>query len=113
MPKAISVPPSLNTADIPKDGAEVTIQEVRIVKDQWTTIGTCKQGLAMTIEHKGTLYSQMFSLDKEVITGSIGRLLVSIGIDDTDDKQFKQKVQAFVGKSIHVAKRDGKVYWYP
>ena len=113
MPKAISIPPSLNTAEIPKEGAEVTITEVREVFSQFTSIGTCTHGLACTVEYKEDEYSQMFSLDKAILTGSIGRILVSIGTEDTDTPNFKDEIQKLVGKKIRVQPKGGKIYWYP
>jgi hypothetical protein len=113
MPKAIAVPPPLNTADIPPDGALVLIKDLRIVTDQWTTIGTITKGIGLTVEYGKTIYSQLFSMEKPVLTGSIGRLLVSVGIEDTDAKDFTKKVQALVGKTVKVVKRGGKLYWYP
>lgn len=113
MPKAITVPPSLNTADIGSEGAKVLIKEVRKVVDQVTQIGVTKAGIALTIEYKGAQYSQMFSLDKSVIAGSAGRVLNSIGIVDTEMKDFDKAVQQLVGKQITVKKIGGKIYWYP
>jgi len=113
MPKAISVAPPLNTADIPKEGAKVTITAVRIVRDQWTSIGTIKVGLAMEISYQDDEYSQLFGMDKDPITGSIGRLLVSIGIEDTDIPDFEQEIQKFVGQEIRVVRKGEKIYWYP
>ena len=113
MPKAITVPPSLNTADIGSDGAKVLIKEVRKVVDQKTQIGVTKAGIALTVEYNKALYSQMFSLDASVIAGSAGRILNSIGITDTEMKGFDEAVQKLVGKSITVKKIGGKIYWYP
>lgn len=113
MPKAIAIPPPLNTADIPAEGAKVIVKDVRIATDIWTSIGTVPKALGLSVEHAGTLYSQLFSLDRPTLTGSIGRLLVSVGINDTDVKDFDKKVQALVGKTVKVVKRGGKLYWYP
>jgi hypothetical protein len=113
MPKAISVEAPLNTAEIPKEGAEVTITAVRIVRDQWTSIGTMKLGLAMDIEYQDGEYSQLFSMDKPVLAGSIGRLLVSIGIEDTEIPNFEERLSAFVGKKVKVMLKGEKIYWYP
>ncbi len=113
MPKAIFVPAPLNTADIPPEGAQVLIKEVRIVTDQWTSIGTVSKGLGVNVEYKGQQYSQIFGMDKTLLTGSIGRLLVSVGINDTDEKTFDAKVKALIGKTVKVVKRGGKIYWYP
>ena len=113
MPKAISIPPPLNTADLPKEGAEVTITEVKEVFDQWTNIGTMKHGLALAVDYKEDEYSQLFGLDKEVLMGSIGRLLVSIGIEETNIPTFKDEIQKLVGKKVRVQMKGGKLYWYP
>jgi hypothetical protein len=113
LPKAINVPPSLNAADIGKAGSKVTIKEARVVKDQWTTIGTTKLGLALTVEHKGSVYSQLFSCDKEILAGSIGRILTSMGVEDVNEQVLEQVAKNIVGKTFAVQLKDGKVYWYP
>lgn len=113
MPKAITVPPALNTAQIPAMGAKVKVREVRLLIDQKTTIGTTKKGIGMTIEFDGKLFSQMFSLDAAIITGSAGRLLNSIGITDTDVATFEKDIQKFVGKEYAVQSKGGNIYWFP
>jgi hypothetical protein len=113
MPKTIFVAPPLNTADIPISGAIVRILEYRIVKDQWTSIGTAKLALIMDVQYKNEKYSQMFSLDKAVLSGSIGRVLVTLGIDDTDAPDFEEKLKALTIRNWTVMKKGGKLYWYP
>jgi hypothetical protein len=113
MPKAIFVAPPLSGAEIPAGGIDVKVVSVRRVQGQWTSIGTLKDGLGIEVEYQGAKYSQLFSLDRELLTGSIGRILVSLGIEDTSDKAFESKVQALVGKTIKVVKKGGKLYWYP
>lgn len=113
MPKAISVPPPLNTVLNPGDVVTVKVTRVRLVEDQWTSIGTLSLGLGMSVELDGEEYSQLFSLDKEVLAGSIGRILVSVGIEDTDMPDFDKAVKRLVGKEIQVRNKGGKIYWYP
>ena len=113
MPKAIFVPPALNTAEIPTDGARVTVTDVRIMRDQMTAIGNTKYGIGLDIEYKKTKYSQMFSLDKAILTGSIGRILVTIGAADTEAPDFEAKVKTMKDMQFTVMKRGGKIYWYP
>ena len=113
MPKAITVPPLLNMANIPALGAKVTIKSVRVLIDQKTQIGTTKKGIALEVDYQGTVFSQMFSLDNAIIAGSAGRLLNSIGITDTEMPDFDKAVQKFVGKQFNVVNRGGKIYWYP
>jgi hypothetical protein len=113
MGKIVYVAPPLKTALEPGETAEVTIKEVRIVKDQYTSIGTLTFGIGIQVEYQGELYSQLFSLDRPVVTGSAGRLLASVGIADTEDPQFEAKVQRLVGKKVRVINKGGKLYWYP
>jgi len=113
MPKAIFVAPPLNTATIPPQGAEVTVKSVRIATNVWTSIGTQKKALGLEVELNGRVYSQLFSLDRDILTGSIGRILVSLGIEDTEEEHFEAKIQAMVGKVYKVVLKGGKLYWYP
>jgi len=113
MPKAISIAPPVNTIDIGENGIEVTVTDLRLTTDQWTSIGTVKLALGLTVEYQGKEYSQLFSLDRPQLTGSIGRILVSIGIDDTETPDFAEKIKALIGKKIKVVRKGGKVYWYP
>jgi hypothetical protein len=113
MGKAIFVAPPLKMALSPGDTAEVTIKEVRIVRDQWTSIGTLTLGMGIQVEYGGEEYSALFSLDRSVVTGSAGRLLVAAGVTDTNDPQLEQKLQSLVGRKVKVYNRGGKLYWYP
>jgi len=111
--KAIFVAPPLKMALNPGDAAEVTIKEVRIVKDQWTSIGTLTLGMGIQVEYGNEQYSALFSLDRSVVTGSAGRLLVAAGVTDTNDPQLEAKLQTLVGRKVKVYNRGGKLYWYP
>jgi len=112
LPKVVSIPPPLNTADIPAGGAKIKVTDVRLVKDQWTSIGTCAFGLGLTVEYNGVTYGQMFSLDRPTLTGSIGRILMSVGIDEVNTNDPLEKFKPLVDKEFVVAKKGGKLYWY-
>jgi hypothetical protein len=113
MGKAIFVAPPLKQAVNPGETAEVTIKEVRVVKDQWTSIGTLTLGMGIQVEYAGEEYSALFSLDRSVISGSAGRLLVKAGVQTTDDPELERKLQSLVGQKVRVQNRGGKLYWYP
>ena len=113
MGKPISIPPNLKTALSSGADATVEITDVRILRDQVTQLGTTKLGIGITVVHGGEEYSQMFSLDKEVITGSIGRILVAAGIEEINSKNAAEELKKLVGMKIRVANRGGKLYWYP
>lgn len=113
MPKVVSVPPPIPKTDIPKEGTTVTITEARIATDLYTSLGAVKKALALTVKLGKEEYSHLFSLDRKVITGSVGRLLVSIGVEDTDAANFPEQIKALEGKKVTVANKGGKLYWYP
>jgi hypothetical protein len=69
--------------------------------------------MGIQVEYGGEEYSALFSLDRSVITGSAGRLLVAAGVTDTNDPQLEQKLQTLVGRKVKVYNRGGKLYWYP
>jgi len=58
-------------------------------------------------------YSALFSLDREVLTGSVGRLMVSIGLEEIDDTITDDTVKPLIGKKVTIQCRGGKLYWYP
>lgn len=113
MGKVVSVPPPIPKQDIAKEGTNLVIKEARIATNVYTSLGSVKKALALTIELGKEEYSHLFSLDRDPITGSVGRLLVSIGIDNTDAKDLDAKVKALEGKTVRVTNRGGKLYWYP
>jgi len=112
-PKAVYVPPPIPKNAIPDEGAEATITQARIVRDQWTSKGTIKNGLGITVKVLDGEYSALFSLDREVLTGSVGRLMVSIGLEEIDETITDKDVSALVGKKVLIQQRGGKLYWYP
>lgn len=113
MPKAISVPPPIPKEAIPADGAVATVIKARIVKEQWTSIGTLHLGLGLTVDILNGEYSQLFSLDKDPLTGSAGRIMVDAGLTEFDDSISDEDVQVLVGKTYTIKQRGGKLYWYP
>ena len=113
MPKAISIAPPVNTSSMPEGGITVRVTDVRITTDQWTSIGTVKRAIGLTVEYEHKEYSQLFSIDKPTLTGSIGRILVSLDIEDTETSDFDEKLKRIIGKEIRVLRKGGKVYWYP
>lgn len=112
MPKAVSVAPPIPAVLIGREGKLVTISDARIVRDQWTSIGTMTYGLGLTVDIDGKEYSQLFTLDKDPLTGSAGRLMVDVGITEYDKTINDDDVKVFVGKQYKVIDRGGKLYWY-
>lgn len=113
MPKALNIPPPLNTAQNLSNGARVSITEARKLIDQKTTIGTTTLGIGLTVNLNGALFSQMFSLDKAEIAGSAGRVLTAAGITDIDAKNIDVELKKLIGKQYTVMNKGGKIYWYP
>lgn len=113
MPKAINVPPPVNTAVLNASGSKATITEARPLINQTTQIGTTKLGIGITVDIDGKLFSQMFSLDKDEIAGSAGRVLIGAGIDEVNKQNIDKVCEQLVGKQYTVVTRGGKAYWYP
>jgi hypothetical protein len=113
MPKAIFVPQPVPKELIPAEGVTAVIAKARIVRDQWTSIGTLKLGLGITVNIDGKEYSALFSLDRDLLAGSVGRLLVAAGIDEVKETIKDENVKALVGMSVSIRQKGGKVYWYP
>ena len=113
MPKPIYVPPNLKEVISDGEEADVTITEVRVMHDVWTTIGTQKLALGVTVRHGQDDYGQMFSLDAEVLMGSIGRLLVKAGVKEINAKNAEEEAKKLIGMTVDVKNRGGKLYWYP
>ena len=113
MPKAISIPPPVNTANVGSAGARAIVTDARVLIDQKTQIGTTKLGIGLTVKINGTLFSQMFSLDKDEIAGSAGRVLTSVGIEEINVKNAAELIKKLIGKEFTVSNKGGKIYWYP
>jgi len=113
VPKVVYVPPPIPKEEIGPEGAVVTVTAARIIRNQWTSIGTCKLGLGLTVELNGEEYSAMFSLDRDILTGSIGRILDDAGFEEINENVTDEDVQVLVGKHYVIRKRGGKLYWYP
>ncbi len=112
MVKVISVSEPIPKEIIPKEGKTATIKTARIVRNLYTSIGQMKLGLAIEVDIDGKTYSALFSLDRDIITGSAGRLLSLIGITEVDNTIEDKHVQGLVGKKVRIVNKAGKLYWY-
>lgn len=72
-----------------------------------------KYGLGITVDILDGEYSALFGFDKDVLTGSIGRMCVDAGLVEFDESISDEDVQVFVGKQYKLMKRSEKLYWYP
>jgi len=109
----VEVPPPVDKSKIERDGTEVTITKAYIGENIYTSIGRANKALLLRckIEDDPTEYSYMFSLDRDVITGSCGRILAKARIkhvSEITDTVLKR----LEGKTFMVINRAGKLYWY-
>jgi len=113
--KILAVPPPIPKEIIEKTGTKAKIVEARIARNLYTSLGNVKVALALTVEIHGDQYSHLFSLDRDLITGSVGRLLGSIGIEefDPDDPKTEELVKKLEGKEVIIMNKGNKLYWYP
>ena len=113
MGKVISIPQPIPKEALPEEGAKATVINARIIRDQFTSIGTCKLGLGLTVDVMGDEYSAMFSLDKPLLTGSIGRILADAGLTEVGPDITDEDVKSLIGKTYDLKVKQGKLYWYP
>jgi hypothetical protein len=113
MPKVIYVPPPIPKEAIPAGGAVATIKSVRVARNLWTPIGTAKMALGITVDLLNGEYSQLFSLDRETLTGSVGRILAKAGIENVPDNADEEFFKPLIGMKVRVVTKGGKLYWYP
>jgi len=112
MPKVVNVPPPIPKDAISRNGTAVTIKSARIAENLYTALGRVGKALAVTVTIEGVdgEFSYIWSLDREVITGSAGRILAGIGVTDTEsitDTHLKK----LLGKKFTVTNKAGKLYW--
>ena len=112
MGKIIITPEAIPKEIIPREGVTAVIKSARIARNVYTSIGQMRLGLGITVDINGKEYSAIFSLDKEVITGSAARLLVLAGISAVGDDIEDKHVQGLVGKKVRIVNKGGKLYWY-
>lgn len=113
MGKVLAYAPILPKEMVPREGIEVTIKKAEIRENVQTSVGMIAKALVLTVNLGGEDYSYLFTLDREVIGGSAGRLLAKIaGVDDTS-KITAEALRKFANKKVRVVNRGGKLYWYP
>jgi hypothetical protein len=113
MPKIAAYPPLLPKDLVTREGVTVKVKKAELRENVQTSIGIISKALVLYLDVGGEEYSYLFSLDREVIAGSAGRLIASIaGVDDTS-KLTAEALKKFNGKTVKVVKRGDKLYWYP
>jgi hypothetical protein len=112
-PKVLDVPPILPKNLIDAKGTDVKITNATIRQNVRTSMGVINKALVLTIEVQGETYSYLFSLDRDIIGGSLGRILSRLAkIEDTDELNEKT-LKRMIGRKVTVVNRGGKLYWYP
>jgi hypothetical protein len=113
MPKVLDVPPILPKNLIDPKGTDVKIVDATIRQNVRTSMGLISKALVLELDVGGETYSYLFSLDRDVIGGSLGRILSRLcKIEDTDELNEKT-LKRMAGKTVTVVNRGGKLYWYP
>lgn len=110
MGKILTRPPPLPKSEIRDETLEIA--DVQIVKNIRTSIGLVQQGLLISFKLGEETYSQLFSIDREVVGGSIGRILAAAGFTDTDELN-DETVKRMKGMRVRVVNRGGRLFFYP
>lgn len=105
-------PPLLPKDLITVTGTPVVVQSAEIKENIKTSIGDIKQAIVLEVNIKGNkdVYTQIFSIDKDPITGSAARVLAHTGAKNVTDLTPKV-LEKLVGKELIVKNNGGKLYW--
>ncbi|MEM2591564.1 MAG: hypothetical protein QXI60_03165 [Thermofilaceae archaeon] len=110
MGKILVRPPPLPKSEIRDETLEIV--DAALVRGVRTSIGLVEFGVLVSFKFGDEVYSQLFSLDKEMIGGSIGRILAAAGFTDTDELN-EESVKRLRGLRVRVVNRGGRLFFYP
>lgn len=107
-----NVLPALDKDKISSQGTEVEIDHAQVKENVQTSMGKISKALTVECHIAGNKdkYSYLFSIDKDPVVGSIGRILAKTGIkhiNELDGKALKK----LEGMKIIVKNKGGKLYW--
>ena len=105
-------PPLLPKDKISSSGTAVIIKSAEIKSNIKTSIGDINQALILEVSIKGNkdIYTQIFSIDKDPITGSAARVLAKTGAKNITDLSPKM-VEKLEGMEFIVTNNNNKLYW--
>lgn len=105
--------PPLDKDLINSNGTTIVIKGAQLKNDIQTQMGKINQALTIDCSIKGNndLYSYLFSLDKDVITGSVGRIISKTGVKHIKELDTKALAK-LKGLEVLVKNKAGKLYWY-
>ena len=114
MPQILNIPPSIPKEKVDQSGTKFHITKAETKDDVQTSMG--KISHALTIEgnlpNDKETYSYLFSIDKDQIAGSVGRLLSRFGFTDTAKLTPAALKEKLVGQDVTIKRRNDKLYWY-
>ena len=114
MPQILNIPPSIPKEKVETSGTKFKISKCEKKENVQTSMG--KIATALTIEGQlagdKETYSYIFSIDKDQIAGSVGRLLSRYGFTDTDKLTPVALKEKLVGQEVVIKRRNDKLYWY-
>ena len=114
MPEILNIPPSIPKEKVDTNGSKFVVSKAEKKDNVQTSQG--KISHALTIEghlaNDKDLYSYLFSIDKDQIAGSVGRILSRFGFSNTDDLTPANLTKKLVGQELTIKRRNDKLYWY-
>lgn len=110
MGKILVRPPPLPKSEIRDEVLEIV--DARKVQNIRTSIGLVNEGIVISFKLGDEVYAQLFSIDKDVVGGSIGRILAMAGFEDTEQIN-DESLQKLKGMKVRVVNRAGRLFFYP
>jgi hypothetical protein len=114
MPQILNIPPSVPKESVSNSGSKFTIEKAEVKENVQTSQGKISKALTIEgkLEGQKDTYSYLFSIDKDAIAGSVGRILARFGFTDTDQLKPTALKEKLSGKEVTVKRRGDKLYWY-
>ena len=112
MMSVVDVPESIPKKMISTSGSKVKITAAKVEKDVRTQMGVTRLALFVNVAIDGEKgeYSHMFSLDKEPVAGSAGRVLSRAKFKNVSELNDKT-IQKLIGMEFTVTNKMDKLYW--
>lgn len=115
MTQILNIPPSVPKDLVDGSGTKFKFTKAERKENVQTQLG--KLSIALTVEgnlgnDSNNTYSYIFGLDKDQISGSVGRILSRFGFTDTDKVTNAALKEKLVGQTATIKKRGDKLYWY-
>jgi hypothetical protein len=114
MPQILNIPPAVQKDAVSTSGSKFLISKAEVKENVQTSQGKIAKALTIegNLDASKETTSYLFSIDKDQIAGSVGRILSRFGFTDTEQLTAADLKKKLVGQTLTVKRRGDKLYWY-